>query len=727
VTATALTLPGAGDWAWHVPADAPFADPDRVPDGTSPADLSRYGDATWDLSPLSRRQHEPARQINWDLFPVALRPSFKRAGWALVNLPTPDSLLERAATCRACQPGTATIASTAEHWRRYAAWLAGRGVTRLAGVDAACHGEWAAHVARLPVAGRTRRLALNAVSVLWGMAPHLPTPDRVPMPPWEAEGLRHYLPPDEGRSENGTAPVHPAVMSPLLAWALRFTEDFAVDILAALAEHERLRSRIAARHNPDAAPRLAALLDEHARTGTPLPGEMIKGRTCAAVSYLAGKTGASITQAGNALRRARLPAGSSAPLGTPVTGQLCGKPWTGPISYHQAPAFALRLSAACLIVVAYLSGLRPAELLHLQPGCCPAPVGNGTGPVRYRLHGIKFKAARNDDGTSAADGEARQWTVIPPVHTAIGILEQLTATSHLFPLQLHWLNGAPRPPRRRPEASPGGSRGKRRRTGKVITTRAANTRIAEFITWVNDCAREHGLDSETIPDDPDGPVTLSRFRRTIAWHIARLPGGTVALAIQYGHLRTLTSEGYSGRSRHGLRDLLDLETARAMASYLQEVSDSLDSGGGVSGPAARRLADAARQAASRFEGLFLSPRQARALLTDPALQVHDSPGAFLACNYDPAKALCHPDREAGSTAGHPALDRCDPACANIARTDEHITALTAEIARLRAESASPLLPGPIRQRLAGRAAALDKIAERHARTRITPGGDDARR
>jgi hypothetical protein len=131
--------------------------------------------------------------------------------------------------------------------------------------------------------------------------------------------------------------------------------------------------------------------------------------------------------------------------------------------------------------------------------------------------------------------------------------------------------------------------------------------------------------------------------------------------------------------------------------------------------------------ASRFEGLFLSPRQAGALLADPALQVHDSPGAFLACNYNPAKALCHPGRETASAAGHPALDRCDPACANIARTDEHITALTAEIARLRAESASPVLPGPIRQRLAGRAAALEKIAERHARTRITPGDDDARR
>jgi hypothetical protein len=120
VDVTALTLPGAGDGAWHVPVDAPFADPDRAP-GTSPVDLSRYGDATWDLAQLSRRQHEPARHINWNLFPVPLRASFKRAGWALVNLPTPEALLEREAACRARQRGTATIASTAEHWRRYAA------------------------------------------------------------------------------------------------------------------------------------------------------------------------------------------------------------------------------------------------------------------------------------------------------------------------------------------------------------------------------------------------------------------------------------------------------------------------------------------------------------------------------------------------------------------------------------------------------------------------------
>jgi hypothetical protein len=143
----------------------------------------------------------------------------------------------------------------------------------------------------------------------------------------------------------------------------------------------------------------------------------------------------------------------------------------------------------------------------------------------------------------------------------------------------------------------------------------------------------------------------------------------------------------------------------------------------VSGPAAPRLISAAREAATRYEGMFLSPRQARALLADPALQVHDNPRAFLACNYDPAKALCHPGRAAGKAAAHPDLDRCNPACANIARTGEHIDALTAETARLRAEAASPLAPEPIRQRLLQRADALEQIAERHARTCITAKAD----
>lgn len=247
-----------GDEAWLIPADSPVA-PRDLPDSAAPGTASRFGDDAWDLSPLARREHEPGRRINWATFPPALRDSFKRAGWALITLPTPEALLERAATSRVEHPSAGTIASVAEHWRRYATWLDGLGITALTDVDAASHEEWAAHLARTSAANRTRGQALDAVSTLWGYAPHLSPGDRIPMPPWEAEGTRDYLPAEDGRNENATAPVHPAVMSPLLVWALRFTEDFAPDILAALAEQQRLRSRIAARHSPDAAARLAVL------------------------------------------------------------------------------------------------------------------------------------------------------------------------------------------------------------------------------------------------------------------------------------------------------------------------------------------------------------------------------------------------------------------------------------------------------------------------------------
>jgi len=155
-------------------------------------------------------------------------------------------------------------------------------------------------------------------------------------------------------------------------------------------------------------------------------------------------------------------------------------------------------------------------------------------------------------------------------------------------------------------------------------------------------------------------------RRTIAWYIARLPGGRIALALQYGHLRTTVSSGYSNRARHGLRRVLDIETARAIA-YLQHLDQRLNGGDGVSGPAAGRLIRSARSAA-RFEGMFLGKPEIRALLHEPEFQVFDNPDAFLTCNKDPAKALCDPDRatRAPKDTRPPSLDRCNPACANIA-------------------------------------------------------------
>jgi hypothetical protein len=93
--------------------------------------------------------------------------------------------------------------------------------------------------------------------------------------------------------------------------------------------------------------------------------------------------------------------------------------------------------------------------------------------------------------------------------------------------------------------------------GEVITAKAANYRIADFISWVNNYARRHGLDAEAIP-------------------------------------------------------------------------------------AAHRMLQATRAAGTRFEGMFLSPRQVRALLTDPALQVHDNPRAQPAGRFRAGPPGCQP-------------------------------------------------------------------------------------
>ncbi|MFE9796563.1 hypothetical protein ACFYRL_33075 [Streptomyces goshikiensis] len=80
---------------------------------------------------------------------------------------------------------------------------------------------------------------------------------------------------------------------------------------------------------------------------------------------------------------------------------------------------------------------------------------------------------------------------------------------------------------------------------------------------------------------------MARFRRTLAWHIARRPGGLVALAIPYGRLRTAVSTGYAARGREGIHELLDIETARATADTpLTTLHDDLAAGAGTSGPTA---------------------------------------------------------------------------------------------------------------------------------------------
>jgi hypothetical protein len=339
-------------------------------------------------------------------------------------------------------------------------------------------------------------------------------------------------------------------------------------------------------------------------------------------------------------------------------------------------------------------------VLALDVGCCPDPeptdADETSGIRRHLIRARQFKTARDADGNHLSTGliRAAPWIAVPQVVTAIRVLEHLAGpVGLLFPTD----------------------RGTR--PGRSLTFRTMAIRIEELITWINDRTAQPDHEA-TIPPDPHGHIGTARFRRTLAWHIARRPGGLVALAIQYGHLRTLVSEGYSSRQRDGVHQLLDLETARAVAEHLSEVNDALHHGEGVSGPAARRLIHAAREEHHRFGGIITTPRQAKALLSDPALTVFKNADAYLICNYDPNRALCNPNNTTTGPTSTPSLDRCQATCPNIARTDTHAEQLRDQAERLRDQAGSALTPQPVADRLRHRATALIELADRHDRTRI---------
>jgi hypothetical protein len=230
------------------------------------------------------------------------------------------------------------------------------------------------------------------------------------------------------------------------------------------------------------------------------------------------------------------------------------------------------------------------------------------------------------------------------------------------------------------------------------------------------CSATHGLPGEAIPPDPFGAIGTARFRRSLAWHIARRPGGLVALAIQYGHVRTALSTdesgGYGNRSRGGVHSMLDVETALATAQNAVDLYEHMTAGGGISGPAARRALTQAA-AAPRFNGREVKVDFARKYLARDGAVLYDNPHAILLCFYKRDRALC----AKGAVQDLPTLDRCVPGCGNTIRTDDHAARLRDRAADLDLRAAR--MPQPVGDRIRANAARLRSHADDHDRTRIT--------
>src|SRR5260370_1443510 len=181
------------------------------------------------------------------------------------------------------------------------------------------------------------------------------------------------------------------------------------------------------------------------------------------------------------------------------------------------------LATAAFIVTCYLSGMRPGEVLNLRHGA--TTTDPETGELLVRGHLGKRSDRRP---TAAGEPEAdRPWVVVAPVHTAVATLESITSGPLLFP------------------ASTGRPGTRRAVTAHARTTHDINRDITAFIGWVNATFTTTAA-TQPIPADPTRNVHSRPLRRTLAYFIVRRPRGLIAAALQYGHVHTKVTLGYSG-------------------------------------------------------------------------------------------------------------------------------------------------------------------------------------
>jgi hypothetical protein len=255
--------------------------------------------------------------------------------------------------------------------------------------------------------------------------------------------------------------------------------------------------------------------------------------------------------------------------------------------------------------------------------------------------------------------------------------------------------------------------------GRALTTGSTNKGLNKFVGWVNRYCEATGR-ADVIPKVGGRPFRLktSHFRRTLAWFIARKPGGAIAGAIQYRHMSIQMFEGYAGTSDSGFRAEVESEQALARGEHLIDLTDTHQHEG-IFGPGAqeavRRLEEFGHRTAG-FTGKVVTDRNRLKRImkrNDPGIY----PGKYVTCVHQHSKALCERRAELSGKIV-PDLGDCKPLlCQNAALTQANITSWEDEIDRIDGQlTRRPALPPLLRHRLVGRKADIEAFLTKSAAT-----------
>lgn len=680
-------------------ADTPILVNRPVRPGTDPVTLSRFGEDRWNLTPGIFEGQIHKISLNFTLVPDTFRYIAKRYIWLELNHDQELPVLRRASVTT--RLAVYTMLSQLRMVRGLMDWLDQRGIPSLAAVAAEHLDQYLDTVRAAEIRSGARSDLLQAVRRLWAFRDLLPPEGRLPeTPPWGGKDTRVLLGRSTYERENRTPRIPEATMNMLLCWALRMVETFGDDILAAIREYRGLVGRYHRRAQVDTTSRHAkmawladhidALLDQHRDSGEPLPGRVLAdgsrepdwahlGRLIDCRYQLLEREGPwrqRILQAG-------IPIDDNTYLRTRPGGLLDGQTWLSRIRYDHIPAMARALNTACFLLITYLSGARPGEVLNLERGCISRNPATGL----WELAGRKWKNATDAHGAKIPEGQQRDdpWIVVEPVARAVAVVEQLHDAPLLFPVAILDHRSTDRD----------GAR----------SYSSINADLNHFVDWVDTYCRDRHR-GDPIPNNAASRLKASQLRRTLAWFICRRPRGLVAAAIQYGHLHVQVTQGYAGNYASGFPDDLAFERWLARLDELDDADRRLHQGDHVSGPAADAYRSRITGGATRFAGRVIrTGRQARHILANPSLQIHH--GKAMTCVFNADTALCELQPSTDDARHTPDADDCRPNCRNIAYTEDNITALRAEATALQRIVDDPVSP-PLRL-----------ARERHRLNRIT--------
>mgnify|MGYP001413993366 CR=1 FL=1 len=640
--------------------------------------LSRYSDPSWDLGPAVFR--ESARRCHvtvhfGSIEDVSVREALRELLYARLNVDLPGHR-------KILSPGS--VRQVFNRARRFFEFVRDElGEVDLRRVDQPLLDLYVRHLK----ADRARRpvIVTQLLEVpfdLYAYRDDLPSGGLsfqpwVGRPPARVAGYRHVR-------ENRTPRIPETIISPLLAWSIRYVTEFSADIFAAREEMDRLEAHCAALIEQDSVLELKdrrrqqrnRLEDYFGRLRREGRGVPIWGTAHNGIFLRQPETGElsppvnahllhlhigidTLTEpkmhiqltngAPRQIRAAVLELGvETGGMDTPISIlPQTGKPWRSRFDAKTLAAEERMLQSAAYILCAYLTGMRDCEVQAMQRGCLSLTRSEDGMIMRHRVRSVAYKG-------KSTQGEPADWVTIEPVARAVEVLERLSfRVASARGLETLWPVLIARP------------------VCKDHLSAEIVRQLNRFRDHLNDLFSTPG-----IPAIPNGPgdqpwrITTRQFRRTIAWHIANRPFGTIAGMIQYKHASVAAFEGYAGSSRSGFRAEVENQRSLGQLDDLLIYFDERQAGAKLSGPAATRITktlDSVSDDLGPLPAMIADRARLRTMLASLARTLHV--GVLADCFFDPGTAVCL--KQATGAKG-PLTALCQPThCPNACITSRH--------------------------------------------------------